>query len=155
MKKLNQNFKKSKNPKFAHSTFNIHENGNKTSIQPILQSNSTSFMFNKIFCEMKGKKVIHWGGGGAWGNGGTVQIASWKCNFSIYLDIPAITTLLYLLLVIYVLVPSIYSFFYLTTTLLKVDIFRHSKDIQEHSFQNLQASDWLHYEEETSAHFSM
>ena len=29
-------------------------------------------MFNNIFCEMKGKKVIHWGGGGGgwgeWGN---------------------------------------------------------------------------------------
>ena len=38
----------------------IHKNGNNTSIQPILKSNSTSFMFNNIFCEMKGKKVIHW-----------------------------------------------------------------------------------------------
>ena len=62
-------------------------------------------MFNKIFCEMKGKKVIHVGGG-AGGNGGTVQIASCKCNFGIYLDIQvyyldiqAITTLLCLLLV--------------------------------------------------------
>ena len=48
--------------------FIIHKNGNKTSIQPILESNSTSFMLNNIFCEMKGKKVVHWGGG----NGGTV-----------------------------------------------------------------------------------
>ena len=79
LKKLKQNFK---NPKFVHSKFIIHKNGNKTSIQPILNSNSTSFMLNKIFCEMKGKKVIHWGGG--WGNGGTVQIASWKCNFGVY-----------------------------------------------------------------------
>ena len=39
------------------------------------------------------KKVIHLGGGPA----GTVQIASWKCNFGIYLDIQAITTLLCLL----------------------------------------------------------
>ena len=62
--------------------FIIYKNRNKTSIQPILKSNSTSFMFNNIFCEMKGKKVIHWGG-----NGGTVQIASRKCNFGIYLDI--------------------------------------------------------------------
>ena len=31
-------------------------------------------MFNKNFCEMKGKKVIHQGGAG--GNGGTVPIAS-------------------------------------------------------------------------------
>ena len=34
---------------------------------------------------MKGKKVIHWGDVG--GNMGTVLILSWKCNFSIYLDI--------------------------------------------------------------------
>ena len=80
-----------KNPKFGHSTFIIHKNENKTSMQPILKSNSTSFMFNNIFCEMKGKKVIHWGGIG--GNGGTVVIASWKCNLGIYLDIQAITTL--------------------------------------------------------------
>ena len=51
---------------------------------------------------MKGKKVIHCGG--ALGNGGTIQIASWKCNFGIYLDIQAISTLLCLLLVLYVLV---------------------------------------------------
>ena len=64
--------------------------------------------------------------GGAGGNGGTIQIASWKCNFSIflniqvyYLDIQAITILLCLLLILYMLVPSIYSTFYLTTTLLK------------------------------------
>ena len=60
--------------------------------------------------------------GGPGGNGGTVLISSWKCNFSIYLDtkvyyldIQAITTLLCLLLVLYVLVPSIHSFFYVTT----------------------------------------
>ena len=34
---------------------------------------------------MKGKKLST--GEWAWGNGGTVQIASWKCNFGIYLDI--------------------------------------------------------------------
>ena len=49
--------------KFVHSTFIIHKNGTKTNIQPILKSNSTSLVFNNIFCEMKGKKVIHWGGG--------------------------------------------------------------------------------------------
>ena len=59
--------KKYKNPKFVHCTFIIHNNENKTSIQPNLKFNSTSFMFNNIFCEMKGKKVIHWGG--ACGNG--------------------------------------------------------------------------------------
>ena len=80
-------------------------------MQPILKSKSTSFMFNKKNCEMKGKKCINPGG-----NWGTMQIASWKCNLSIYLDIQAITTPLGLLLVLYVLLPSIYSFFYLTTT---------------------------------------
>ena len=54
--------KKSKNPKFVNYRFIIHKNGNKTSMQPILKSNYTPFMFNNIFCEMRGKKVIHWGG---------------------------------------------------------------------------------------------
>ena len=56
---------------------------------------------------MKGKKVINWGGGGDLGNVGTVQIASWKCNFGIYLniqvyylDIQTITVILCLLLVL-------------------------------------------------------
>ena len=76
------------------------------------------------------------------GNGGTVLIMSWKCNFSIYLDIQvyylniqAITTLLCLLLVLCKLFPSIHSFFYLTTALLKSDIFQHSKAYSSHSFQ--------------------
>ena len=97
-------------------------------------------------------------GGGAWGNGGTILISSWKSNFSIYLDIQvycldiqAISTLLCLLLVLYVLVPSIDSFFYLTTALLKSDVFRHSKAYSSHSF-NLQASNLIHCEEETGAH---
>ena len=54
--------KKFKNPKFVNYMFIIHKNRNKTSIQPILKSHSTSSIFNNIFCEMKGKKVIHWGG---------------------------------------------------------------------------------------------
>ena len=54
--------------KFVNCTFIIHKNGNNTCIQPILKSNFTSFMFNKMYCEMKGKKVIHWGGWGEWGN---------------------------------------------------------------------------------------
>ena len=50
--------------------FIIHKNGNKTSKQPILKSNSTSFMFNNIFCEMNGKKLSTAGGGAwvEWGN---------------------------------------------------------------------------------------
>ena len=47
--------------------FIIHKNINKTTIQPILKLNSTSFMFNNNFCEMNIKKVTH---GGAWGKGG-------------------------------------------------------------------------------------
>ena len=81
---------------------------------------------------MEGKKVIHWGGLG--GMGGPVLISSWKCNFSIYLDIKvyfldiqAITRLLCLIWVLYVLLPSIHSIFYVTTDLLKNDVFRHSK----------------------------
>ena len=70
---------KIKNTKFVNFTFIIHKNGNKTSIQPILKLNSTSFMFNNIVCEMNIKKVNHWGVGVAWGNGGTVPIPSWKC----------------------------------------------------------------------------
>ena len=57
--------------------------------------------------------------------GGTVQTVFLKCNFGIYLDIQvyyldiqAITALLCVLLVLYVLVPFIYSMFYLTTALL-------------------------------------
>ena len=50
--------KKKKYLKFVNCMFIIHKNGNKT-IQPILKSNSTSFMFNNIFYEIKGKKVIH------------------------------------------------------------------------------------------------
>ena len=82
----NKKIWKFKNPKFVNYALIIHKKGNKT----CLKSNSTSFMFN-IFCEMKGKKVIHWEGAG--GNMGTVPITFWKCNISIYLDIQAITTL--------------------------------------------------------------
>ena len=51
-----------------------------------------------------------------------------------YSDIQAISTLLCLLLVLDVLVPSIDSFFHHTTALLKSDIFRHSKDYSTQSF---------------------
>ena len=71
-----------------------------------------------MFCKTNIKKVIHWvGEWGEWGN----LISSWKCKYSIYLDIQvnymdiqvnymdiqAISTLLCLLLVLDVLVPSI------------------------------------------------
>ena len=95
-------------------------------------------MFNNIFCEMNIKKV-HWGGRGNWV---TVLISLFKRNYSIYLDIQvyyldiqAISTLLCLLLVLDVLVPSIDSFFCNTTALMKSDIFRHSKAYSSLSFQ--------------------
>ena len=46
----------------------IHKNGNKTSIQPILKSNSTSFTFKNIFCQMNIKKITHGEGLGEGGN---------------------------------------------------------------------------------------
>ena len=95
-------------------------------------------------------------GGGLGRMGRTVLISSWKCNFIIYLDIQvyyldiqAITILLCLLLVLYVLVPSIYSFFYFTTALLKNEVFQ--KPTPPTVF-NLQASDWVHCEEETGVY---
>ena len=87
---------------------------------------------------MKGKKAVHFGGPG--GNGGTVLISSWKSNFSIYLDIQVhyldiqAKPLLCLLLVLYVLAPSIHSMFYVTTALLKSEVFRHSKAYGSPSF---------------------
>ena len=108
-------------------------------MQPILKSNSTSFMLNNIFCEMKGKKVIHWGRPG--GNGGTVQILSWKCNFNIYLDIQvyyldiqAITTLLCLCWFFMCCFLLFIQIFYVTTALLKSDVFQHSKAKGSQSF---------------------
>ena len=78
--------------KFVNCMFIIHKNGNMIRIQPVLKSNSTSFMFNNIFCKMNIKKSYPLGC--SRGNGGTVLISSWKCNYSIYLDIQAISTLL-------------------------------------------------------------
>ena len=67
--------------------FIIHKNGNKTSIQPILKLNSTSFMFSKKFCEMKGKKVMHWGGPGGMGKlsklllGSVILLFTWISQY--------------------------------------------------------------------------
>ena len=82
-------------------------------------------------------------------------------NFSIYshiqlyyLDIQAISTLLCLLLVLYILILSIHSFFYLTTALLKRDVFRHSKAYFSHSFQPTGIGLAL-CEEETGAYYQL
>ena len=75
--------RKFKNPEFVYFTFIFIKNGNKTSIQPILKSNSTSSMITNYFCEMNIKKVSH-----GCEKSGTFLISFWKCNYSIYLDIP-------------------------------------------------------------------
>ena len=87
------------------------------------------FYIEYIFCEMKGKKVIHWGMGGAGENDGPVLILPWRCNFSIYLDIQvyyldikAITTFLWLILVLMCFF-LLFIQFSVTTALLKRDMF--------------------------------
>ena len=52
------------------------------------------------------------------------------------------------------LVPSIDSFFYNTTALLKSDIFRTKKPTPP-TVVNLQASDWVHCEEETGVYYQL
>ena len=79
---------KNKNSKIVNCTFIItHKNGNQTSIQPILKSNSTFFIFNNIFCEMNIKKVIHWGGLGGIGEpsqfhlGSVISVFTWISKY--------------------------------------------------------------------------
>ena len=80
--------------------------------------------------------------------GGTVQIASWKCNFNIYLDIQAITTLLCLLFLLYV------HFSTLQLLSWKVTFSGIQNPLQPTVF-NLQASDWVHCKEETGAYYQL
>ena len=116
-------------------------------------------MFNNIFCETKSKKVIHWDGPG--GNGGPVLISSWRCNFSIYLDvqvyyldIQAITTL-YGFYWLYMCCFLLFSYFSTLQPLSRKVTFSRTKKIIEPTVFNLQALDWLHCEEEACAHLSM
>ena len=95
---------------------------------------------NNIFCEMKGKKVIHWGGG-AWGEWGTrpnfVLEVSFQCLLgypSILLRYPSNNHTFMPYIGTYVLLPSIHSIFYVTTALLKSDVFRQSKAYGSLSF---------------------
>ena len=137
---------KFKNPKFVNCWFVIHKIWNKTS-----KSNSTSFMFNNIFCEMKGKKVTYWGRG--WGNGGTVLISSWNCNFSIYSDIQAITTLyaFYWFFMCWFLLFINFSILQLVSW--KVTFSGTQKPTP--TVFNLQVSDWVHCEEGTGAYYQL
>ena len=153
--------RKFKNQKFVNCTFIIHKNGNNTSIQPILNSNSTSCIFNNIFCEIKGKKDIYWEGGGSWGELGNRPNYVLEVKFQYLLGYPSILLgysnnnhTLCLLLVIYVLVPYIHSFFYLTTALLKSDI-SSTQMASPPTVFNLQASNCVNCEEDTGAYYQL
>ena len=158
--------------KFGNFIFIIDKNRNKTCMQPILQLNSTSFMFNNIFCEMNIKKVIHSRRAG--GNGGTVLISSWKCNYSIYLDIQVYCILGYLS-DIHSFMPSIGSWCVIIhVSIIHVYIdhspekscFQSLSHVSDFWFLchvlptppsvfNLQALDWVHCEEETDAYYQL
>ena len=79
--------KKFKNQNFVNCTFIIDKNRNKTSIQPILKSNSTSFMFNTFVCDMKGKKLSIGGGPGGMGEpsklllGSVISVFTWISKY--------------------------------------------------------------------------
>ena len=140
--------------KIVNCTFIIH----KTSIQPIRKSNSTSFMINNIFCEMNIKNVTHWGVGG-WGKWGTVIISPWKCNYQYLLQFSTfpylISTLVCILLNNNWLLMCNYKFFYNTCLYKPLSwkvMFPVTSKPTSHTVLNLQASDWVHCEEETGAH---
>ena len=88
--------------------FIIHKNGNETCIQPSLESHSTIFMFNNIYCEMNIKKAIHWRGLGNWGN---LPNFLFEMEFQVYTNIQAISTLVLLIFDDNGLVMYNYSFF--------------------------------------------
>ena len=99
--------------------------------------------------------------GGPGGNVGPVLISSWRCNFSIYLDIQvyyldmqAITTL-YPFYWLYMCCFLLFSHFSTLQPLSWKVTFSGTKKIIEPTVFNLQVSDWLHCEEETGAHLSM
>ena len=77
----------------------IHTNGNKTSIQPILYRILHLLCSIRFFVRWISKSYPHWEGGLPRVNEEAVLISSWKCNYIIYLDIQAISTLLCFLLI--------------------------------------------------------
>ena len=97
----------------------------------------------------------------SWGNGGTVQIASWKCNFGIYLDIQvyyldiqAITTLH----AFYWLFMCWFLLFIHFSTLQPLSwkvTFSGTQKLTPPTVFNLQASDWVHCEKETGAYYQL
>ena len=80
----------------------------------------------------------------------TLSPLSSKASAQYILGYPSNNHTFSLLLVLYVLVPSIYSFFYL----LKVTFSGTQKPSPPTVF-NLQASDWVHCEEETDAYHQL
>ena len=68
--------------------FIIHKNRNKISMQPILKSKTTSFMFNKKNCKM-GKKCIHRGGMGEPSkllHGSVISVFTWISKYIAWLS---------------------------------------------------------------------
>ena len=104
------------------------------------------------------KKLFTEGGLGEWGNRPNyileVQFQYLLGYPSILLGYPSNNHTLCLLLVIYVLLPSIYSFSTLQPLSWKVTFSGTQKFIQPTVF-NLQSSDWLRCEEETGAYYSV
>ena len=100
------------------------KNANKTSIQPILKSNSTSFMLNNIFCEMKKLSTVG-GGLGEWGNCPNFVL---EVLFQYILGYPSNNHTFMLS------IGSFHSFIFLSYNL-KSEIFWHSKAYSSHSFQ--------------------
>ena len=81
--------------------------------------------------------------------GETILISSWKCNYSIYLDIQAISTLICLVLIFN------YQFFCNTCLYKQLTwklMFPVTSKPTTPTVFNLQASNWVHCEEETGAH---
>ena len=134
--------------------FIIHKNINKTSVQPILKSNSTSFVFYNIFSEIKGKNVIRWGGRpGGMGEpslfllGSVITVFTWISKYITWISKQC---------------PHFYAFYwffvccfflFINFSILqplswKVTFSSTQKPTPPIVF-NLQASDWVHCGEET------
>ena len=124
-------------------------------------------MFNNIFCEMKGKKVIHWGAPGGMGEpfklllGSVISVFTWSWiskyitwifkyitwnpsnNCTFMLSIGSWCVIIHL---------SIIHVFYKASW--KVTFPVTQKPTPSTGF-NLQASDWVHCEEETGAYYQL
>ena len=107
-----------------------------------------------FFVRWKVKKLST---GRAGGNGGTVPIMSWKCNFSIYLDIQvyyldiqAITTLY--ASIGFLCVSFFYSLIFLPYNRSPESDISSTQKASPFTVFNLQVSNWVHCEKETRAY---